>query len=98
MDYKEKIREKITKCIDTFNLVQLEELYYKLNDIIPEEERDNNMYINEIINNFFSYNDYYYINTTNLYVKYEDVFKVINENEMIAILFLDLYLSLILIF
>ena len=93
MDYKEKIREKITKCIDTFNLVQLEELYYKLNDIIPEEERDNNMYINEIINNFFSYNDYYYINTTNLYVKYEDVFKVINENEMIhnILLFLTNY-------
>jgi uncharacterized membrane protein len=90
MDYKEKIREKITKCIETFNLVQLEELYYKLNDILPEEERDNNMYINEIINNFFSCNDYYYINTTNLYVEYKNVFKVINENEMIHIILLFL--------
>jgi len=86
MDYKPKIQEKITQCFELLNAQQLEELYNKLNDFLPNEERDNNFYINEIINNFFSYNDYYYITTTNLYVEYKNIFKIINENDMIFII------------
>ena len=84
MDYGLKIQEKIKKCCSTLNNTQLEELYNKLLEYLPEEEeRSNDYYMNEIINNFFSCNDYYYINTTNLYVEYKEIFKVINENDMI---------------
>jgi hypothetical protein len=86
MDYKSKINEKISHCFETFNPQQLEDLYNKLLEYIPNEDRDNDFYINEIINNFFSSNDYYYINTTNLYVEYKNIFKIINENDMIYII------------
>ena len=86
MDYKLKIQDKITKCINTLNESQLEELYNKIIEHFPEEERKNDYYINEIINNFFSLNNYYYITTTNLYVDYKEIFVIINENDMIHII------------
>ena len=70
---KEKIQEKINKCMEVLNPMQLEELYNKLSEYIIEEERDNEFYINEIINNYFSANHYYYISTTNLYVEYKNI-------------------------
>jgi hypothetical protein len=79
----DKIQDKINKCFEVLNHGQLEELYNKLSEYIIEEERDNEFYINEIINYYFSTNHYYYISTTNLYVEYKEIFKVINENDMI---------------
>ena len=80
---QDKIQDKINKCFEVLNNGQLEELYNKLSEYIIEEERDNEFYINEIINYYFSTNHYYYISTTNLYVEYKEIFKVINENDMI---------------
>ena len=87
MDYKLKIQEKITGFLDSSNDKAIEEFYYILNDII-QDNRETDQYIKVIIDDFFLHYNYYYINTTDLYVEYTDKFKVITENNMIHIVLL----------
>jgi hypothetical protein len=87
MDYKLKIQEKITTFLDSSNDKAIEEFYHTLSDII-QDNRETDQYIKVIIDDFFLNYNYYYINTTDLYVEYTDKFKVITENNMIHIVLL----------
>jgi len=76
IDYESRIKEIIKQ-----NSFRLEEVYYKLCEL-NEVEKSND----EIIRFFFAQHFYYYNATTNLYIEYNDNYKVIHENNMLHII------------
>jgi hypothetical protein len=83
MDFKSKIHNKVLQYIESSTDEAIEQFYYKINDIIQENTRDDEHFNIDIISNFFNKYSYYYNNTTNMYIEYITEFKVITENEMI---------------
>lgn len=83
MDYKAGIYDKVEQFINASSDQAIQDLYYKLTDLM--QERDDKVY-QEVINFFFSNHSYYYNPTTNMYIEYTDQYKFISENEMIHII------------
>lgn len=83
MDFKAGIYNKIEQFINASTDQAIQDLYYKINDMM--HERDDEKVYQEVINFFFSNNSYYYNPTTNMYVEYIEQFRFITENEMIHI-------------
>ena len=83
MDFKAGIYNKIEQFINASTDQAIQDLYYKINDML--HERDDEKVYQEVINFFFSNNSYYYNPTTNMYVEYIEQFRFITENEMIHI-------------
>lgn len=81
MDFKKGIYDKIEQFINTSSDEALQDLYYKLADLM--QERDNDKVYQDVINAFFSSHSFYYNPTTNMYIEYTDQYKFISENEMI---------------
>ena len=84
MDYKTGIYEKISHYIECSNDKAVEDLYYRLVDLL--QEREDEKLHSEIINYFCSKYLYYYNPTTNLYIEYTTEFKFITEDNMIHII------------
>ena len=84
MDYKAGIYDKIEQFISASSDEAIQDLYYKITDLL--QERDNDKVYQEVINFFFSNNSYYYNPTTNMYIEYTDQYRFISENEMIHII------------
>ena len=81
MDFKAGIYDTIDKFISTSSDEAVQDLYYKLTELM--QERDNDKVYQCVINAFFSSNSFYYNPTTNMYIGYTDQYKFISENEMI---------------
>uniref|UniRef100_A0A6C0ESB8 Uncharacterized protein n=1 Tax=viral metagenome TaxID=1070528 RepID=A0A6C0ESB8_9ZZZZ len=74
MDY-----EKLINVIIKKNSCNLDRVYHKLCEL---EDLDEKSY-DEISQYFFSQTCYYYNSTTNLYIEYNENYKIINENNML---------------
>jgi len=77
------IFEKLNNFFEKHNDFDNEVIVQQISNILDEyKERPSNPH--EIIELFFSSNNYYYIHTSNLYIQYKDSsYSVINENELL---------------
>jgi len=77
------IFEKLNHFFEKHNEFDNEVIVQQISNILDEyKERPSNPH--EIIELFFSSNNYYYIHTSNLYIQYNDSsYSIINENELL---------------
>jgi hypothetical protein len=84
MNYTSEIRELIEHLLDPDNSYNQNILYQRLLEFKEKESPQRAEMIENIVNDFFSRNIYYYIQTKDIYIEYvEHHFKVISENELL---------------
>ena len=85
MNYSEKIKDKLNTLLEHASPQENQQLYMKL----CQFESSTN--IHTIINSFFSENNIYYIQTSELYISYQKhQYKVFTENDVLHLIFKSL--------
>lgn len=84
MNYTNEIRELIDQLLDPDNSYNQNMLYQRLIEFKEKENPQRAEMIENIMNDFFSRNTYYYIQSKDIYIEYTDHhFKIISENELL---------------
>jgi hypothetical protein len=84
MDYTHEIKDIIKYLLDPENSYNPILLHQKLIEFKEKEDPHKEEMILNIVNDFFSKNTYYYIQTKDIYIDYsEHHFKIISENELL---------------